>query len=131
LNKNGSPQFVWVAPVGKLRDYDITAATDAKSFNTLKEFSAATGLETHGVELDYDIFMRMVPPDTSNTHGVYHAADLDFRLSTNAKAIDKGVILPNVNDDFKGKAPDLGAIEAGAPVPVYGRRIPDKSSFYR
>jgi hypothetical protein len=131
LNKNGSPQFIWVAPVGKLRDYDITAANDAKSFNTLKEFSAATGLETHGVELDYDIFMKMAPPDTSNTHAVYHALDLDFRLSPNAKAIDKGVILPNVNDDFKGKAPDLGAIEAGGLAPVYGRRIPDKSSFYR
>jgi hypothetical protein len=131
LNKNGSPQFIWVAPVGKLRDYDITAARDAKSFNTLKEFSAATGLEMHGVELDYDIFMKMVPPDTANTHAVYHAADLDFRLSPTAKAIDKGVILPNVNDDFKGKAPDLGAIEAGTPVPVYGRRISDKSSFYR
>ena len=131
LNRNGSPQFIWVAPVGKLKDYDITAANDAKSFNTLKEFSAATGLETHGVELDYDIFMKMVPPDTSNTHAIYHAADLDFRLSPKAKAVDKGIILPNVNDDFRGKAPDLGAIEAGEPAPVYGRRISDKSSFYR
>ena len=131
LNKNGSPQFVWVAPVGKLRDYDITAATDANSYNILKEFSAATGMETHGVEVGYDIFMKMSPPDTATRYAVYHAADLDFRLAPNSKAIDKGVVLPNVNDDFRGKSPDLGAIEAGTVVPIYGRRIPNKSSFYR
>jgi hypothetical protein len=130
-NKNGAAQFIWVSPVNKLRDYDITAATDAKSFNTLKEFSAATGLEKHAVEVDYDIFMKMFPPDTSTTHAVYHATDLDFRLSINSKVIDKGVVLPGINDDFKGKAPDLGAIEAGTPVPVYGRRIKNKSSFYK
>jgi hypothetical protein len=130
-NKNGAAQFIWVSPVGKIRDYDITAANNAKAFNTLKEFSAASGLEKHGVEVDYDIFMKMVPPDTSSTHAVYHASDLDFRLSNNAKAIDKGVVLPDVNDDFKGKAPDLGAIEAGTPAPVYGRRVKEKNSFYR
>jgi hypothetical protein len=131
LNKNGSPQFIWVSPVGKLRDYEITAANNGKSFNTLKEFSEASGLEKHGMEVDYDIFMKMVPPDTSSSHSLYHATDLDFRLSANAKIIDKGVVLPNVNDDFKGRAPDPGAIEAGTQPPVYGRRSNNKSSFYR
>jgi hypothetical protein len=129
-NKNGADQFVWVAPVGKLRDYDITAK-DAKSFSSLKEFSAATGLEAHGIEVDYDVFVHLVPPDPLTPHAVYHAADLDFRIKPNGKAVDKGIVLPNVNDGFKGKAPDLGAIEAGTPVPIYGRRVPDKSSFYR
>lgn len=27
---------------------------------------------------------------------------------------------PNVNDDFTGAAPDLGALETGRPKPVYG-----------
>jgi hypothetical protein len=130
-NKNGSPQFIWVSPNGKLRDYEITAGDDAKAYNTLNEFSSATGMEKHGVEVDYNIFMKMAPPDTATRYAIYHAADLDFRLSSNAKAIDKGLTLPNINDDFKGKAPDLGAIEAGTPAPVYGRRIANKSSFYR
>ena len=29
---------------------------------------------------------------------------------------------PNVNDGFTGKAPDLGALEAGQPLPIYGPR---------
>jgi hypothetical protein len=88
-------------------------------------------LETHGVEVDYDVFVQLAPPDPSTPHAVYHAADLDFRIKPNGKAVDKGLVLPNVNDGFKGKAPDLGAIEAGTAVPIYGRRISDKHSFYR
>ena len=30
--------------------------------------------------------------------------------------------LPNVNDNFTGRAPDLGALESGRPVPHYGPR---------
>jgi hypothetical protein len=36
--------------------------------------------------------------------------------------VDAGVRLPNVNDGFTGKAPDLGAYEVGEPVPHYGPR---------
>ena len=38
------------------------------------------------------------------------------------KAVDAGVRLPNVNEDYTGKAPDLGAYEVGRPAPVYGPR---------
>jgi hypothetical protein len=130
LNKNAEEQFVWVSPGEKLRDYNITTK-DGKSFSSLKELSAATGLESHSIEVDYDIFMNLHPPDTATRYAIYHASDLQFQLKPNAKAVDKGVILPNINDDFKGKAPDLGAIEAGTSIPIYGRRIKDKSSFYR
>jgi hypothetical protein len=30
--------------------------------------------------------------------------------------------LPGVNDDFTGRAPDLGAYEVGRPLPHYGPR---------
>lgn len=33
-----------------------------------------------------------------------------------------GCKLPHLNDDFTGKAPDLSALEAGKPLPVYGPR---------
>ncbi len=36
--------------------------------------------------------------------------------------IDAGVRLPNFNDDYAGKAPDLGAFEAGWPPIRFGRR---------
>jgi hypothetical protein len=43
-------------------------------------------------------------------------------LKPGAAAIDRGIRLPNVNDGFSGSAPDLGALEAGQPVPHYGPR---------
>lgn len=36
--------------------------------------------------------------------------------------IDSGTILPGFNDDYEGKAPDLGAFETGGPPLQFGRR---------
>jgi hypothetical protein len=36
--------------------------------------------------------------------------------------VDAGVVLPNINDGFAGKAPDLGCCELGRPLPHYGPR---------
>ena len=45
-------------------------------------------------------------------------------LTAGCAAVDKGAVLPNVNDtDFSGAAPDLGAYERGRAVPVYGPRV--------
>ena len=41
-------------------------------------------------------------------------------------AIDAGAALPNINDSFSGKAPDLGAYESGRPLPHYGPRTPER-----
>jgi len=60
--------------------------------------------------------------DVKNVQNVYKAEDFDFRLKSNAVAVDRGVALPNVNEDFKGRAPDLGALEVGKPLPHYGPR---------
>jgi hypothetical protein len=83
------------------------------------------------VELDYDIFENVSPPDPKQPHAVYHAADYDFRLKAGSKAVDAGTRLPNVNEDFSGRAPDLGAIESGKPAPVYGPRNGTGKPFYR
>ena len=48
--------------------------------------------------------------------------DLDFRLKPDSAAVDKGVVLPNINNGFSGKAPDLGALEAGQTTTHYGPR---------
>jgi hypothetical protein len=53
---------------------------------------------------------------------LYEPGDFDFRLRRGAAAVDSGMVLPNVTDGFAGRAPDLGALENGAPVPVYGPR---------
>ena len=48
----------------------------------------------------------------------------DLRLSPKSEAIDAGAVLPNINDGYTGKAPDLGAYEYGTPRPWYGPRSP-------
>ena len=95
--------------------------------------SGATGQEKHGVELDFDIFEKMTPPDPAPQarHTVYHAMDLNFRLKPNTKAIDAGEILPTINDNYTGRAPDLGALELNQPEPQYGPRWITWKPFYR
>lgn len=46
----------------------------------------------------------------------------DLRLRPDARAVDAGVYIPNINDDYKGKAPDIGAYEVGQMYPHYGPR---------
>jgi hypothetical protein len=48
--------------------------------------------------------------------------DFDFQLRAGSAAVDAGVRLPGVNDDFTGRTPDLGAYEVGRPLPHYGPR---------
>ncbi len=81
--------------------------------------------------MDFDCFERLAPPDPSKRHAVYHATDLNFRLKPGCKAVDAGVPIPNVNDGFAGRAPDLGALELGAPAPKYGPRWLTSQPFYR
>jgi MYXO-CTERM domain-containing protein len=37
-------------------------------------------------------------------------------------ALDRGVVLPGLDEGFGGSAPDLGALELGCAAPVYGPR---------
>ena len=100
-------------------------------FGTLSDLRSATGQETHGLEVDFDIFEKLTPPDPSQRHAVYHAMDLNFSLNPASNAVDAGVVIPTVNDVFQGKAPDLGALEVGASASRYGPRWLTWQPFYR
>jgi hypothetical protein len=69
-----------------------------------------------------DIFVHVPLPDPARRGHIYQVEGYDFRLKPSSKAIDAGVVLPNINDDFSGKAPDLGAIEFGQQLQHYGPR---------
>ena len=101
------------------------AALQTRRFASLAEYSQATRQDQHSILVDYDIFMNVPKLDRNDlkkVQKVYKAEDFDFRLKPNASAVDRGVVLPNVNDGFAGRAPDLGALETGKPVPHYGPR---------
>src|SRR6185437_16961930 len=102
-----SKQYAWLGPKAGQRWYE-PKETDWRSFATLAEFRAATGQETHGIEVDFDDFERLAPPDPANRHAVYHAVDLNFALRPASRAVDAGERIPTVNEGFNGRAPDLG-----------------------
>jgi hypothetical protein len=130
-NRGARNQYGWLSPASALVRIYTPAATDWRTFATLADLRAATAQEPHGLEIDYDVFEALQGPRASQRHAVYHAADLNFRLRPDAKVVDAGVPLPTVNDDFAGRAPDLGAYETGRPEPQYGPRRPIRQPFYR
>ena len=44
---------------------------------------------------------------------------------------DAALLIPNMNDQFTGKAPDIGAYESGQALPLYGPRHEQLSDQYR
>ena len=96
----------------------------AGGFATLGEYAKATEQDRNSVLLDYDVFVNVpkLDRDPRTVQRLYDFKNLDFRLRPGAAAIDRGVALPNINDGFAGKAPDLGALESGQPLPTYGPR---------
>jgi len=42
--------------------------------------------------------------------------------------IDSGILIPNFNDAYIGRGPDLGAFEAGGPAWRYGRQQTNRSA---
>jgi hypothetical protein len=129
-NRGVAEQYTWLAPKTGHRLYE-PAPGDWRSFASLADFRAATRQETHGVDVDFDVFEALVRPDPADRHAVYHAVDLNFRLKATGNAVDAGVPIPTVNDGFTGRAPDLGALEVGKPEPKYGPRWLKRQPFYR
>ena len=97
----------------------------ARRFQTLAEYSAATGQDVHSIAVDYDVFVnvpRLDRTDLKKVQAVYRAEDYDFGLKPGSAAVDRGIVLPNVADSFAGHAPDLGALEFSQAPPHYGPR---------
>jgi len=88
-------------------------------YKTLSEFSKATGHERHGRMIDYDVFVHASAPLAGRS---YEVGEWDLRLKPGAAAVDAGIELPNINDGFRAKAPDLGFLELGERAPHYGPR---------
>jgi hypothetical protein len=89
------------------------------------EYVTGSRQDQHSVTLNYDVFVKVPKLDAKEllrVQQLYKAEDLDFRLQPGSAAVDRGVELPNITDGFTGRAPDLGALEVGRPLPVYGPR---------
>ena len=123
---SGSGQAVSLQP-GLHSDIDYNAVgvwnmpfngrIGAHTFTSAEEMRKGTH-QTHGIEVTMDVFNNVAFPDKPET--LYLPPDL--RPKANSIVVGSGVLIPNVNDGFKGKAPAIGAYEAGEPLPLYGPR---------
>jgi hypothetical protein len=119
-NAGAANSFGWSSPeFGTLVSYD---ALVRRQFADLESYSEATGNDTHSVLIDYSDFVNVPPLNRENPWTLHDPADVDFTLRRGSAAIDAGVVLPGVNDVAICNAPDLGAHEYGAAIPVYGPR---------
>jgi hypothetical protein len=75
--------------------------------------------EAHAVELGLDVFAAAVPYPAAPFPALGSA---DLRPLEGGAAIDAGILIPGINADHAGAAPDLGAHELGEALPVYGPR---------
>lgn len=128
-NPGTAVSFEWTSPPqGVVADFPgpgHTATLETRRFATLEEYNRTTGQDRSSVLVDYDIFVNVTPLDAQDAERVqqlYSAEDFDFRLRSGSAAVDRGTVLPTVTDGFTGRAPDLGALERGTPLPHYGPR---------
>lgn len=93
------------------------------AYNTIAAFTKATAQETHGLYADPQLMvaddMGVYPAlgletTLSETRPNAHIRQGNMRLRPTSPCIDRGVPLRGINDDFRGKAPDIGAFEQDA-----------------
>jgi hypothetical protein len=121
LNPGAQDAFEWDSPPTAIAA-EFTRPLQVRKFKTLAEYAAATGEDKHSLAVDFDSFVKVPLTDKSDPQRLYNPEDLDFRLKPGSPAVDAGIELPTITDDFTGKAPDLGAYELGKPIPHYGPR---------
>ena len=145
-NPGAATSFEWTSP-DFATPADFAGKLVTRNFKTLQGYQDATRQDAHSVLIDYRIFVKVTMPDKNDPQHLYNPEDFDFRLQAfyNAgqtepnspvppglvplgiekrpnPAVDVGILLPTINDDFTGKAPDLGAYELDRPIPHYGPR---------
>jgi len=91
-------------------------------YKTFDDMRRNAPIENHAVLVDAKTLFAsgVQPPGDIRTQ--FKPDVNDLRLKDDSNATDAGQVLANINDGFKGKAPDLGAYELGDPLPHYGPR---------
>lgn len=100
-------------------DYDAVGVAGTKYVAKIggRDFAA---VEAHGIaDLDFaSVFPGLAFPDPP----VPERSWADLRPAAGSKPVDAALRIPSINDGYSGKAPDIGAFEAGQPLPWYGPR---------
>jgi len=92
------------------------------AYATLADVMAGAPIEHHAVLVDAATVFASGVKAPQIYERQYPLRMNDLRLSATTPAVDAGVVLPNINDGYRGKAPDVGAYEYGSELPHYGPR---------
>jgi hypothetical protein len=101
-------------------DYDAVGVYDTPYVAKIgdKDFSE---VEKHGVER---LILQEVFTDTEFPDPPVPEREVpDLRPKAGSRVVDAAVIIPNINDDHTGAAPDCGAYETGKKLSHYGPRV--------
>lgn len=118
-------------------DYDGFAAVKCGNFlkwngvryPTFEAMKAGAPVERHATLLDARTLFASGVQTPGDYRTQFDVKVNDLRLKEGAGAVDAGELLPGLNDDFAGNAPDQGAYELGAPLPYCGPRPVDAAQF--
>jgi parallel beta-helix repeat protein len=113
-----------VNPVTLDFDWDVLHTTDPVRFvkwegtshADLAALQGAEGQEMDGLE---------APPSLTDPAGG------DFTPQAGSALVDRGLVLPGINDSFEGMAPDIGAVEFGTPLFTDGFESGDLAAWSR
>ncbi|MBI5503241.1 MAG: hypothetical protein HY899_00455 [Deltaproteobacteria bacterium] len=105
-------------PDGAFRfDLEPDGLTSYASFAAMQ----ADGMETAGSLLAEPIFQSGLTAPAGYTQTL---APADVTLDAASNAVDAGTVIPGITGGYLGSAPDLGALERGCPLPIFGIRPP-------
>ncbi len=96
----------------------FTGRFGSTAFNDFSQFRSLT-TEKNATQVSLAVFNSTIalPINAMSTYAVP-----DLRLKAGSAAENAGVVIPGINAGYSGSAPDVGAYEVGAPLPVVGPR---------
>ncbi len=114
--------IVYTSP--KKKQENISSRNNILHMRRPNDWSIKNPQKTSSNDFDYDLYDgRVAFKDHSESHGIQaspqfeRAPDGRLWLRPQSPGHDAGVRLPNFNDHYVGKAPDMGAVEHGSTEP--------------
>jgi hypothetical protein len=105
-------------PDGKF-EFGYSAGAGGVTYNTLAEVIAGGKFEPNSLIVGSSVFESGIIGPATYTAAV---TPIVPTLGAASPALNRGLEVSNIDDNFTGNAPDLGAIESGCDIPTYGPR---------
>ncbi|MDH3650453.1 MAG: right-handed parallel beta-helix repeat-containing protein [Saprospiraceae bacterium] len=92
--------------------------------DSIVDFYNLTGQEEHGILIDHQTCLDSLDyTELPSLPGEVHYFIRQYNtINPACNAVDAGIVLTGINEDYSGSAPDLGAYEIGKALPHYGVR---------